>query len=200
MQEISRNAQVLKFLIQRKEDGIGHIRLSKMAYMADLEARKYIGHPITEFAYIYDKFGPFDAKGFYPALSELENKKLSYEEVKPLAHDKIMRLVHDVSGGAVRFELPIAERRILRWVFESYVETDTRELLEDIVYETPPMEEAIKDNPLNMDMVNNVEKSRLGVHLEDALRAEQEIAEGRYRPIEEFFDELLRTPVGREEH
>ena len=59
MPTLSRNAQVLRYLLQ-VAPGIGHVKLAKFAYLADLETLKYLGRPVTGFLYIKDQFGPFD--------------------------------------------------------------------------------------------------------------------------------------------
>jgi hypothetical protein len=66
MTSLSRNAQVLRYLLE-VAPGVGHTKLAKFAYLADLEARKYLGGPVSEFRYVRDQHGPFDAKRFFAA-------------------------------------------------------------------------------------------------------------------------------------
>src|SRR5713101_4784486 len=71
MPTLSRNAQVLRYLLQ-VAPGIGHTKLAKFAYLADLVARKYLGRAISTFVYVYDQHGPFDSPRFFKAISELK--------------------------------------------------------------------------------------------------------------------------------
>lgn len=73
MANLSRNAQVLRYLLQ-VAPGIGHTKLAKFAYLADLEARRYLGSPISEFRYAFEQHGPFDSSGFFGALGELKTQ------------------------------------------------------------------------------------------------------------------------------
>ena len=70
MPEVSRNAQVLRYLLE-VAPGVGHTLLAKFAYLADLLARQYLGRPITTMEYKFDSHGPFDAVRFYKARDEL---------------------------------------------------------------------------------------------------------------------------------
>src|SRR5688572_29443700 len=71
--KLSKNAQVLKFFLQQCKDGAGRTRLQKLAYLADLESRKLLGHPISDFNYIWHHHGPFDS-ALYDAINELSIK------------------------------------------------------------------------------------------------------------------------------
>jgi hypothetical protein len=59
MASLSRNAQVLRYRLE-VVPGIGHTKLAKFAYLADLESRKYLGRAISSLRYALDRDGSFD--------------------------------------------------------------------------------------------------------------------------------------------
>ncbi|HEY2861583.1 MAG TPA: hypothetical protein VGJ21_24455 [Terracidiphilus sp.] len=69
MEHLSRSAQVLRFLIE-VAPRIGHTKVAKFAYLTDLEARRYLGRPISRFRYKLDH-GPFPGQPFFGARDEL---------------------------------------------------------------------------------------------------------------------------------
>src|SRR3990172_4747017 len=75
----SKTAQVLKFFAQQYgHPGVPRKRLAKLVYMADVLARQYLGHPITEFEYIKDHYGPY-ARSLPDYAEELVGCELAEE-------------------------------------------------------------------------------------------------------------------------
>ena len=90
MPKLSRNAQVLRYLLE-VAPGVGHTLLAKFAYLADLIARQYLGGPITEMQYRYDNHGPFDAVGFYRALGNHRSVGNAIEQAAAILEDTLCR-------------------------------------------------------------------------------------------------------------
>ena len=192
MRRLTRNAQVLKFFAQEC-DGIGSTQLLKLAYMADLEARKYLGRQITSFNYTFHNNGPFD-RAFYEAIEELcVSGLVRQEEENWLGY--AAKPVYD-SGEPILFELSPGEAEILEWVAEKYRSTPLKELLEDIVYETEPMKQARKGERVPMEVVDFQESKKLDLDFNAILDAEQRAMNGDAQPIREVFRELRAGRVG----
>ena len=198
MGQLTRNAQVLKFFAQAF-DGIGSTQLLKLAYMADLEARKYLGRPITTFNYTFHNHGPFD-RAFYDAVEELCSGGLvRQEEESWLGY--ATRPVYD-TGQPVLFDFSAGDAEILEWVLAKYRSTPLKELLEDIVYETEPMKQAEKGQRVPMEVVDLQKSKELGLDFNAILEAEQQAMNGDAQPIREVFSGLRagRTRSRSREH
>jgi len=187
MPAMSRNGQVLRYLLQ-VASGIGHTKLAKFAYLADLEARKYLGRPISEFVYVYDQHGPFDSTGFFAALEELKGSGLVTENQVPCGQYVGYEMFP--TGSVVEFEFSRAESEVLRYVAETYLSKTARDLCDDVVYKTEPMQGAKVGKPLPMDKLNRDPKDKLGFSVERMLAGEASAAAGRTRPLAEVMDEL----------
>src|SRR3954469_25167544 len=99
MRTISKTAQVLKYFAQHYgRPGIPRTRLGKCAFMADVIARQYLAHPITELVYRKDFFGPY-ARELPNYTSELVEAEL-VDEVTHGSRGAIR--LHD-RGRAVAF-------------------------------------------------------------------------------------------------
>ncbi len=187
MANLSRNAQVLRYLLQ-VAPGIGRTKLAKFAYLADLEAWKYLGRAISDFTYFFDQHGPFDSGGFFGAMSELKTLGFVTENQIPCGQYAGYEMLP--TSQAAEFDFSPAEAEVLRYVATTYLSKTARELCDDIVYKTQPMVEAEPGKPLPMDRVNRVPGERLGFNLERMLAGEASVAAGRTRPLAELMDEL----------
>lgn len=201
--QLSRNAQVLKYFSQMA-NGLGHVRLQKLAYLADVEARELLGHPLSEFEYIWYDLGPFDSS-FYTALEELEGAGLIRQQVREYGRGKQVKLVKDTREPAV-FDFTDAELEVLNYVAKTFMKTRIRELLDEVVYETLPMQDVrsrdAKGDPLRMELVDNVQRNKIGFDLGEILEAEKRMRAGRRVDAPHFFADLraeingVSTPVG----
>lgn len=185
---LSRNAKVLRYLIEQAPD-IGRIQLIKFAYLADHEARRYLGHPITQFKWIRYKHGPFDPS-YYDALKELTGAGLVREAVIDFPNG-----AHGYRFAAMGKELDYGfsdeEAALLAYVAETYVVWGARELCDDVVYQTSPMKADVAMNKeLPMDQLDNAEHKELGFDLSRMLAGERSVHEGRYRPLTDVIHEL----------
>jgi hypothetical protein len=90
-------------------------------------------------------------------------------------------------GGPIAFEFNDVELEILRYVTKTYLHMPLKVLLYDVVYETKPMLAVKKMKQiLPMESVNGAAVAAAGFELEDALRAEAQIARGEYVTAIEF--------------
>src|SRR2546430_11848217 len=59
--KLSREEELVAFFVNRCGDGnLGRTRLMKLLYLADYEARRYLGRPISKIKYIWHYFGPYE--------------------------------------------------------------------------------------------------------------------------------------------
>jgi len=184
---LSKNAQVVKYFVQRAPTELGVVKLQKLTYLTDLYAREYLGRPITGFEYVYYKHGPFDS-ALYAAIDELEAADYVETRRHSLLGGRHKRAVLDRrSCGAFGFTRSEAE--ILDYVATVYENEPLDRLLTE-VYETTPMKIATKHERIPMEVVDNRAKRALGYDLETVLSEEAEIDRGNYVLASDFFDGL----------
>lgn len=188
MRPLSRNAKVLRYLAE-KAPGVGRIHLIKFAYLADLEARCYLGRPITEFRYIRYDHGPWD-HSFFAVLEELKSQGLLREETKEFPN-KIVAYRYEATGPAVDYGFEEADEAILAHVAQTYIAWGAKELCDDVVYQTSPMKANVPMNKeLPMDALNNTEHEELGFDLQRMLAGEKSAKAGTFRPLVDVVREL----------
>ena len=169
--------------------GAGHTLLVKLFYLTDLEARRILGRPVSEFDYHWHHNGPWDTD-FFAARAELKARGLCDTSEIVFDVEKTKKMVID-AGEAIEVDFTAAERHILSYVAATYKDVPLEALLRDVVYETPPMRE-VKEagDQLPMGMVDNLERLRVGFELEEMLEAEEAALSGDFVLAEEFFDGL----------
>lgn len=187
MANLSRNAQVLRYLLQ-VAPGIGHATLAKFAYLADLEARRYLGKPVSEFRYVFAPQGPFDSIGFSSALGELRSQGLATENQIPCGPYVAFEVLP--TNRALEFDFSAPEAEVLRYVATTFLSRSARDLIDDIVYRTEPMVDAEPGQPLAMDRANGTPGAGLTFNLERMLRGEASADAGRTRPWTEIRGEF----------
>lgn len=188
MVELSRNAKVLRFLLEAAP-GVGRIKLAKYAYLADLEATRHLGRSISGFHYIRDSFGPFDKTGFYRALDELK-KTGAATECEMAYPNGYLGFQIDPTPEPVEYDFTLAEAAILDYVAETYLDLSGKSLCEEIVYQTEPMQNVNMGDALPMERVKPPESTPLGFNLERMLSGERSAQAGRHRSLTEAIDEL----------
>src|SRR5882672_7327270 len=185
MASLSRNAQVLRYLLE-VTPGVGRIKLVKYAYLADCEAYRYLGRAISNFRYRFDKHGPFD-RAFFDAKDELVGDGFATETATKIGpYDGYD---YRPTDEPVVYGFTQEEAEILRYVAVTYMSDTATRLCEDVVYQTPPMLAAKVGERLKMDAMRE-EPDPLGFNLERLLAAEASVDEGRFRPLSEAVDEL----------
>ena len=183
----TKNARVLKYFAQRAPGSLGVTQLLKLAYLADLHAREYLGRPITSFEYTYYRHGPFD-KRLYSAVDELARRKWVRTESQSIFGGKSRRAVIN-QGEFQDLDFTPAETRILDYVARTYGSLPLDVLLAR-VYETEPMKAARQDGRVPVEMADNRARDALGYDLEAVLGEEREIERGNFTSSGNFFDGL----------
>lgn len=188
MHQLSRNAQVLRYLLDAAP-GVGHTKLAKFAYLADLEARRYLGQPISTFEYKRWHFGPFDPS-FYAAKDELVGAGFATSRKEWIGNYQGHCL--EPTPAAVEYDFSLAEAEVLRYVAQTYMSMTARGLCDDVVYETEPMKNegvGMWDH-LPVEALNNSAKDKLGFKLQRMLDGEASAKAGRTRSASTVMNEL----------
>lgn len=187
MDELSKEAQILKYFLQRTE-GLGITKLMKLVYLADLEARRCLGRPISGFEYHFGKHGPFDRR-IYDAVEELQDRGFATEQEIHLI-DFTERRISDTGEPAI-LDFSSAEQEVLSFLVAEYSDAPLGDLLDEVVYSSQPMEKVeSRGDPLPMDEENDTVREERGLDLEEMLAAEEEAEQGNYRELEDFFSDL----------
>jgi hypothetical protein len=171
--------------------GAGRTDVVKFLYLSDVEARKYLGKPISHLNYILYDYGPFDSDIYFhlddmEAAGAINCERYSYKNTTCYRYS-VTKLDTD---RPFRKE----EMLILDSIADAVRRTPLKDLLSDIVYQTEPMLDAkARELPsgsrLRMDLVNN--KGRIpGLELEKMLGAISDLDEGKGVPLEKFLEEL----------
>ncbi len=187
MRRLSRNAQVLRYLLDA-DPGVGRTKLAKYAYLADLVARQLLGRPISGFRYVFDRHGPFDAAAFFTAKEELVGHDLAVESeiaIGPYVEHQL-----SPTPRAVEYDFTLAETKVLEYVAQTYLSMGARQLCEEVVYRTEPMLKAKPGRLIPMSESTRPESVRLGFDLERMLAGEASAGAGRTRPLREAANEL----------
>lgn len=197
---ISRNAQLLKYFAQQCH-GMPSKHLVKMAYMADLLARQFLGHPISGFNYVVFYHGPYPHE-FKDAIGELEAAGLAQliERKKADPSDYELKKLFD-AGKAVSFDFDLGENEVLAHVVRTFLNMDTEEFVEDVVYPTRPFQIAKEarrlDEPIPMHIVDGEGRREIGFDLNKALEAERQAEEGQFMTAASYFNGLRNRIAAR---
>lgn len=151
---LSRNAQVLRYLLEAAP-GVGHTKLVKFAYLADLEARRYLGRPISGFHYSFAQHGPFD-RAFFAARDELRTS--GYITEHPVACGPYA----GPTTKPLEYGFSLGEAAVLTYVAETYLGQTAGDLCDDVVYQTEPMQMATRGKALKMDKVKREGSVKFG--------------------------------------
>jgi hypothetical protein len=191
---LSRKAQLFKYLAQQCP-GIPRKHLVKIAYMTDLVARQYLGHPISDFSsYVVYYFGPYPPET-PDAIAELQAEGLAWTQTTGKADqdDVAFKKLFD-TGKPTVFDFSLGENEVLAYVVRNFMNMDTAELVEDVVYSTAPFQAALQTGRFKeripMEIVDGEGAKEVGFDLEKALEAERQVEEGAYLGAREYFDGL----------
>ncbi len=185
MPELSKNAQLLKFFSQQYgHPGVPRKRLVKLAFMADVLSRQYLGKPISSFVYIKDHFGP-NARELPQFTGELATMGLSFECTERDGVRTTIRLQD--SGQAIEFGFSRGETEILGYVVKNYLTMDIGEFIDAVVKKTEPFLAAtFEGEELPMSMIDGSGREQVGFDLEAILAAEHEAIDGKGSTLAEF--------------
>jgi len=176
---LSREEELVAFFVQRcgGEGNLGRTRLMKLLYLADYEARRFIGRPISSAKYVWHFFGPWD-----PRLTTWINrlKGAAVVEETPVAYPSGKKgFLYTPGAKQPPQSFKPVEVEILSYVCRQYSRVELVELLDDVVYQTEPMVHAqkkkAKEKPLEMDIADNAKAGELTVSLEELLERRRQL-------------------------
>lgn len=166
-------AKLIRFFVERFP-GAGRTRIVKFLYMADHEARRYLGRPLTDLEYRWDNYGPFDPE-IQRQLDQLTCNGYVKEEIHK---EEYVWYNYYATNTPLPCHLEKAEEAILEHVIQRYTKLKLGMLLEDIVYQTRPMLEATsRGERLKMELIDN-EARVPGLELERIVHAFDELESG----------------------
>lgn len=181
-QQLSREEQLVAFIVNRCKGRVGRTRLMKLLYLADYESRRYLGRPISEIPYIWYNHGPFDSD-IYSWLDRLKSVGIIEEHVVRAKGNKTAH-VYGATGSSPQLDFLPDEVEILSYVCRQYAEVEFRELLEDIVYDTEPMVKAKAEEArgeiLDMTIVNNLKAREFAIPYSEVLARIRDVRAGRF--------------------
>src|SRR5258705_8020504 len=126
MSDVTKTAQLLHFFAKENgREGVTRKRLAKLAFMADILARQYLGRAISDLEYIKDQFGPYarELPDFTQELVDLEFAS-EFEERTSATHRKIV--LRD-RGKPLTYGFTRGENEILAYVMANYAAMDLQE-------------------------------------------------------------------------
>jgi hypothetical protein len=183
-------AALICYLVERYPH-VGRTQIVKFLYLVDLEARRHLGHPVTDLEYIWHNHGPFD----YAILERIRWLKTAgfiagaYVQYSNGSEGWQFRANPDKT---IPLSIPDEEQAIVHYVFEKVMGRSLKNLLND-VYKTRPMldakERGAHQKKLRMGLVNN-EAVRAGEDLHTIGRAIQEAKAGLVRSFDEIAADL----------
>lgn len=189
---LSRNEQLLKYFVQSCPRRLGRTQLIKLVYLADYEARRYLGVPISSFEWKREPQGPFD-DAFYAVKDGLVSKG-EVKEIQGVTPFGNAWYQYADSGSPLKPDFSPAEQRILHYIVKAYGNKSREEILVD-VYATSPfraVEEAPRGTPVPMESVNQERAAQLGgLSLDAIIAGERRIRGGGGVPLSEVIN-LLR--------
>lgn len=175
------------FANQCGDDGtLGRTRLMKLMYLADYESRRYLGKPISGINYVWHHYGPYD-RTLQARINKLKRSKVITET--PVLYPN-GREGYLYCRGAMRAPISFtpAQVEIISYVARKYSQVELRELLDDVVYKTEPMQKALKEGrkakgkPLDMGSVNGAKSADFTVPFEELLTRSASVRAGRFVP------------------
>lgn len=178
-------SQLLCFFAERIP-ALGRSQMVKFCYLADYQARRFLGRQITGLRYHWDQYGPFDPQ-ILEALDRLVNDGFLIAHPVEVVPGRVRAFEYTRSDRPARPDFNHAETAILDSVIQLYGDARLKGLLEDVVYETEPMLDARArqafGQPLNMEQVNNLDRIP-GLELEEVWQADADLRAGRGVPLQ----------------
>lgn len=173
-----RTCQALHYLVSHLSDAAGRTKLVKLLYLADLEARRVLGRPLTEMQYRWWEYGPWDEQF---ALCEASLKSRNLIQVETYPYQSYYGSFY-VPLGDMMYTFADDEVAVLDYLVKTFGKKGRKELVEEIVYQTPPMKDAVAreayGKPLRMEIVDNEDFDQHGIALADILEGERRLRAG----------------------
>jgi hypothetical protein len=196
MEDISKSAQVLRLFAQAYGlPGIPRKRLVKLAYVADILTRQYLGHSLTELRWIKDHYGP-NARNLPEVTNELEQCELAEEYERRDGSNRTIYL--RASAKPLAFGFTLGENEVLRYIIDNYLSMEIEELIEEIAKQTDPFKAVTRHgDELPMHIVDGVKRNEIGFDLERVMRAEKQAADGEWATLADFANDLQADITAR---
>ena len=172
-----RTDELIAYIVHKQGGVKGRVVLAKLVYMVDLEARGWLGHPISTMEYVRDHGGPYDRAFEEHTEHAKDAVRISWEAV----HDYNV-CVHEPVGSMPNVSFSPAERLVIDRTLAEYGGMSRRELLEDVVYETRPMKGAVGrpvGTPLEMGAEDFALKKKYGIDFEQIAASVDEMRAGK---------------------
>lgn len=158
IERLDTTQSAMLFLINRLSGHIGKTQLVKLLFLADIEYYKQTGTKLTDFDYVFGKFGPFDKK-IDKHIKKLEKRKLIRIERKDRSDEgyyfRFSPLIHISQYRA----LNITQLAILEEIAENFGKMTLGSLLE-FVYNNPAVLNTKPGRKINFEKIKTLEKLR----------------------------------------
>jgi len=188
---------VLRFLISHLSGHVGRAQLLKLVYLADVEARRYLGRPLTSLRYTWQPGGPSD-KAFDRHLEVLRTEGSIIDE--PVAwRASVSAPLYAFIGPLEATPFTRGEEAVLSYITRSYADTKLGALIDEMIEASEPMRLARRaarpGARLAMSTEDNKDREEYGgVDLERLLESEARMRAGEGRDLDEVERELVGPP------
>jgi hypothetical protein len=177
--------KLISYLLE-KAPNAGRTQVVKFLYLADLEARRCLGRPLSRLRYVLDNHGPFDPE-ILAALDNMEAQgQVASERYQYLGNTCY---TYKATAKSPRATFAPEEEVVLSHVARLVGKNSLKKVL-DIVYATKPVVEARKRNArgqlLKMTLVDN-EARMPGLELERVLASIKELDRTGGKPLEKVL-------------
>jgi hypothetical protein len=187
----SKTVDLIRYFVEKQSGRIGRTKLAWLIYLADIEARRYLGRPISDLRFKLSLRGPFD-----PTLNRCVDRLKEADEIterdvgRPQGVASVLHVVaplrpHPFTSG---------EECLLAFVVTSFGDMEPPEILFDAVHNSLPMQRVLDSpvgTPLPMECVDNQGRIELGgLDLERVLLAEEQARRGELISLEEVEQQM----------
>ena len=160
MEHSDNTIQAIKYSVSQVSGAVLKTQLIKFLYLADVEYSKLTGRPITTLRYKLWHYGPYDKRFEEQLKWMVQHNLISAEPWARVLDGAPYEMYHD-TDKTLQFTFTPAQRATLDAIIHTYKNMELKQLLDEIVYKTKPMQEAQKKRlplgtPLDMDCVNNI--------------------------------------------
>lgn len=139
----------------RQEDGIpAKTRLVKLMYLVDLYSVRDRGEQATSFRWIFYHYGPY-APDVERVIDRQLGNTIDLEETRDFFGERMY--VYRIREYPPETLLPDRLRRYCDEVCDRWATAELNDLLSYVYFETPPMENAVRGQPLDLTAVRGAD-------------------------------------------
>lgn len=182
--KLGREEELVAFFAEHcgRDGKLGRTRLMKLLYLADYEARRFLGRPISTVKYVWHLFGPYTPK-LTMWIDRLKSGGFLVET--PVSYPSGREgFLYTIGNRQTTKSFQPVEMEILTYVCRQYSRVELQELLDDVVYQTEPMVRAkkkgAKERALEMDIVNNIMARELTTTVEALFERRRQLRAGEF--------------------